>query len=131
MSDEPNQKEPRNQRGQNPNSQKNLRLFSSTQQPAKTGRPKGTPDRATVLLALQGKLITVPDPADPKNSKITVSLYEAAALGQFRAAMNGNTNAWKEIQDSLHGKMIERRDIRSIDVTHLSDEELQRIIEED
>lgn len=47
--------------------------------------------------------MTMPD----KSSK-ELTLYEAAALGQVQSAMKGNTNAWKEIQDSIHGKMTDK-----------------------
>jgi hypothetical protein len=36
---------------------------------------------------------------------------ESAALGQVLSARKGNTNAWKEIQDTLHGKMAEKQEV--------------------
>lgn len=56
----------------------------------------------------------------PGGDQQEVTVYEAVALGQIKAAINGNTNAWKEIQDTLHGKMpnavqpIEVRDARDV-----------------
>lgn len=75
-------------------------VFSKDNQPANRGRKKGVPNRATVykkILATKMP-VTLPD----KSTK-ELTLYEAIALGQAKAAMNGNTNAWKEIQDSLFG----------------------------
>jgi hypothetical protein len=49
--------------------------------------------------------VTRPDPRDPLNKDKKMSLYHAAALGQFKSAERGNSLAWKEIQDTLHGPM--------------------------
>ncbi len=84
--------------------------FTSEHQPAKNGRKKGVPNRATVyarLLKMKTK-IKAPDGTDQ-----TVTLYEAIALGQAKSAMKGNTNAWKEIQDSIHGKQTNKTEIIS------------------
>lgn len=44
-----------------------------------------------------------------------MTLMEAAALGQLLSARNGNTNAWKEIQDSLHGKIADKTEVTGKD----------------
>jgi hypothetical protein len=80
-------------------------VFSSENQPAKRGRTKGSPNRATVykrILAIKTN-IKLPDGTTKE-----LPLYEAIALGQAQSAMKGNTNAWKEIQDSIHGKMADK-----------------------
>ena len=46
------------------------------------------------------------DDADEAEKDLT--LIEAAALGQVLSARKGNTNAWKEIQDTLHGKLADK-----------------------
>ena len=87
-------------------------VFSKDNQPENRGRKKGVPNRATVyakLLKMKTK-IKAPDGTDQ-----TVTLYEAIALGQAKAAMKGNTQAWKEIQDSLHGKQTEKQEITGAD----------------
>jgi hypothetical protein len=33
----------------------------------------------------------------------------------MKAAMEGNTNAWKEIQDSIHGKVADKSEITGAD----------------
>lgn len=83
----------------------NLKHFTPENQPANRGRKKGVPNRATVykkILATKMP-VTLPD----KSTK-ELTLYEAIALGQAKAAMNGNTQAWKEIQDSIYGKQTEK-----------------------
>jgi hypothetical protein len=80
-------------------------VFSTENQPAKNGRKKGVPNRATVyknILKLKTKIKT------PDGGTKEVTLYEAMALGQAKSAMKGNTNAWREIQDSLHGKQPDK-----------------------
>src|SRR3954467_15795944 len=82
--------------------------FTSENQPANRKSRKGIPNRATVYKRiLQTKTkIKMPD-GDTKE----LTLYEAIALGQAQSAMKGNTNAWKEIQDSLHGKMADKTEL--------------------
>ena len=90
----------------------NLKPFSSENQPPghKKSR-KGIPNRATVfkrLLKLKAKDVLPPDDVADIESDLT--LIEAAALGQVLSARKGNTNAWKEIQDTLHGKMADKQE---------------------
>jgi hypothetical protein len=83
--------------------------FTSENQPANRGRKKGVPNRATVykrLLKLK-KEVEDPETGEP----IKIPLYEAAALGQILAAAGGNTQAWKEIQDSLHGPIAQKHEV--------------------
>lgn len=84
------------------------------------GKPPGTKDRATVLRPLLDLVIEVADP-EKKGATKKVTLYEAAALGQIQSAMKGNTNAWKEIQDSLHGKMADKTELSNPDGSGLLD----------
>jgi hypothetical protein len=103
--------------------------FTSENQPPKERKSrKGIPNRSTVfkrLLAIKTKL---PHPADA-SKELNVTLYEAAALGQILAAQHGNHNAWKEIQDTLHGKLTEKTesDIRLRTEKDLTDDELAAI----
>lgn len=90
------------------------------------GRPVGARDRATVFRELLEIKTKVADPKNPKGQPIEVDLYHAAALGQIMSAMKGNTNAWKEIQDSLHGKQADRL-LHGLDFSNLTDEELKVI----
>ncbi len=51
----------------------------------------------------------------PDGSNKEITMYEAAALGQLQSALKGNTNAWKEIQDSIHGKITEKSELTGKD----------------
>lgn len=82
--------------------------FTSENQPPKEKKSrKGIPNRATVFKKFLSLKIGIPDPTGD-DKEIKVSLYEAAALGQLSAAADGNTAAWKEIQDTLHGKQADK-----------------------
>lgn len=95
----------------------NLKPFTSENQPKARRSRKGVPNRATVFKKLLAMKVEVTDPATREKMKVT--LYEAAALGQIRSAMKGNTNAWKEIQDSLHGKQKEQTELSGdVALTH-------------
>lgn len=92
-------------RGSNPNSKANLKPFVKGQ----SGNPKGSiagyKQRGSIyekILGIKTK-VTLPDKTVEE-----LCLYEAVALGQVQSAMKGNTNAWKEIQDSIHGKMPDK-----------------------
>lgn len=88
--------------------------FTSENQPANRKSRKGIPNRATVfkrLLKLKVKDVI----ADMEPAEADLTLLEAAALGQVLSARKGNTNAWKEIQDTLHGKMVDRAEITGAD----------------
>lgn len=92
----------------------NLKPFSSENQPAKRGSRKGIPNRATVykrLLKMTAGQV-LPDATEIEKD---MTLMEAAALGQLLSARNGNTNAWKEIQDSLHGKIADKTEVTGKD----------------
>lgn len=82
--------------------------FTSENQPkVRGGRQKGTPNRATVfkkLLALKAEKVLTDATAAEKG----LTLLEAAALGQLCSARSGNTSAWKEIQDTIHGKIPDK-----------------------
>jgi len=82
--------------------------FTSENQPATRGRKKGVPNRATVYKKiLKTKIpVTMPD-----GSIQDLTAYEAAALGQVKSAIKGNTQAWKEIQDTLHGKITDTTEL--------------------
>lgn len=113
-------------RGQNPNSRKNLIPPEPGEVRNPAGRPVGSRDRATIVRQYMDEQIVIFDPRDPTGrTPLTVSMYEAAMLGQFRAAMNGKVEAWREIQDTLFGK---QRIPIDINVEEMSDEELDEFI---
>jgi hypothetical protein len=90
-------------------------VFTSQHQPANRGRKKGVPNRATVFKRLLKLKTKVADPSNPKGASLEVDLYTAAALGQILSAMKGNTRAWAEIQDTLHGKIPQPHEVTGRD----------------
>lgn len=79
---------------------------SENQPPAERKSRKGIPNRATVFKKLLKLKTKITDPSDPEK-EIVVNVYEAAAMGQIIAAMRGKAPAFKEIQDTLHGKIAD------------------------
>lgn len=87
-------------------------VFTSENQPAPEKKSrKGIPNRATVFKRWLDTKIQIADPTDPKAKKLKVTLLEAAALGQIKSATEGNTSAFKEIMDTLHGKIVEKSEV--------------------
>jgi len=105
----------------------NLRPFTSENQPKNRPSRKGIPNRATVFKELLEMKVDVADPETGTKKKVT--LYEAAALGQIKSAMTGNTPAWKEIQDTLHGKQNNVNfNLTADELKNLTDAELDDLI---
>ena len=106
----------------------NLTPFSAAHRPKNPGRKRGVPNRATIFKRLLAIKIQIPDPAD-QAKEISVTLHEATAMGMVEAAMSGNPAAYRVIEEALFGKLVEKTELLAkIDVTKLSDEELQDII---
>lgn len=97
--------------------------FTSENQPKNRKSRKGIPNRATVFKKWLTAKIQIDDPkaTDKDAPKITVTMMEAAALGQIEAAMRGKTDAWKEIQDSLHGKQVDKTELSNPDGTGIAE----------
>ena len=83
--------------------------FTSENQPANRGRPKGSLNRATIIKKWAKVKTQRKDPST--GDVIEVSLLDNAVIGQLLAAAEGNTAAFKELQDSLHGKITEKQEI--------------------
>jgi hypothetical protein len=76
------------------------------------GRPLGSRNRATVLrelseVVLNGKSL------DDKEGAFTAEQIAAAAV--WRKAMEGDLNAFKEIQDTMYGKVTEKTELTGKD----------------
>lgn len=97
-------------RGQHPNSRRNLKPVEAGEVRNPEGRGS-VPDRATVFRKWMETMTQFENPAGADQEKLHVSLYDAAALGQLMSAMKGNTQAWREIQDSLHGKQSDKMEV--------------------
>lgn len=102
----------------------NLKPFKKGESGNPEGRPQGTRNRATVINEMLEKKTKVADPSDPSN-RLDVSLYEAMVLGQIKSAMEGNTRAFQEIQDTLFGKLTDKHQL-DVDVNLPSPEDLRK-----
>jgi len=107
-------------RGQHPNSRRNLQPVQPGEVRNPQGRIPGTLERSTIFgrwLEVRMRLSNLDTQGNPRfvgePGMIECTLHERAALGQLEAAIKGNTQAWKEIQDSLHGKQAEKTDLTS------------------
>jgi len=106
-------------RGQHPNSRKNLILgaWQEGESGNPDGKKKGTKDRAKVLNSFLHLKVKVPNPLDANGDKtfvdlpeiIEMTVYEQTAMALIGRALSGDVRAFKEIQDTLHGKHINRR----------------------
>lgn len=72
------------------------------------GRGKGNLNRSTILKKWLEVQTKVKRPDDGKEEM--VSLSDAIALGIIRQAMKGDVNAYREIMDTLHGKITDKID---------------------
>jgi len=75
----------------------------------KKGRDKGSKNRATELRKISETTISFENPITKKKEKITVE--KAAGLAAYNKALQGDINAYKEIQDTLWGKIKEQLDL--------------------
>jgi len=82
----------------NEKSKKNLRMFSSKNQPRKNGRHKGS-------LSLINSIKKVLESVDPKSKKTILELLANAAAQE---AIRGNSAYFKEIIERLDGKVVNK-----------------------
>ena len=83
--------------------------FSSDNQPAGRGRPKGSKNRSTVLKAWLETKIEITNPFT--NETETVTVEDDIVLALIAKARNGDVTAYKEIMDSAYGKIKEKQDV--------------------
>jgi hypothetical protein len=70
------------------------------------GKPKGTLNRSTLLkkwLAVNIQTASLED----KTKKITTSCFDAIEMTIIKKALAGDVQAYKEIKDTLYGKIAE------------------------
>ncbi len=82
----------------NEKSRKNLKMFSSKNQPKKRGRPKGS-------LSLTNEIKKVLEGYDEASQKTILELLAIAATKQ---AIKGNSSYFKEIIERLDGKVADK-----------------------
>jgi len=79
----------------------NLKKFSSTYQPKKNGRPKGSLNRATIA---KRWLTTLENVKNPMNGEMQFLTQEdLMTLSLLRKARNGDVQAYKALMDSAYG----------------------------
>jgi len=79
------------------------------------GRGKGTLNRSTLLKKWLSVQMDVTRPDTGKKEKM--ELFDAVTLALIQKALKGDVNAYKEIMDSLHGKMTDKIDHSNKDGT--------------
>lgn len=82
----------------NKKSLKNLKKFTSKNQPKKKGRPEGS-------LSLTNAFKKVLDTEDPTSKKLVTELFATACI---KHAMKGNAAYFKEIIERLEGKVTDK-----------------------
>jgi hypothetical protein len=85
----------------NEKSRKNLKPFSSNNQPKKNGRPKGS-------LSLTNEIKKVLEGFDESSKKTILELLAIAAAKQ---AMKGNSAYFKEIIERVDGKITDKTEL--------------------
>jgi hypothetical protein len=98
-------------RNQNPNSLKNLKMFSKDYQPKENGRPKGSLTSGKIL----EKFLKVErETTNPVSGTIeSLSIAEEMALKQIQSALKGDLPAYREIIDRIEGKSISRTELKA------------------
>lgn len=83
--------------------------FTSENQPENPGRILGVPNRATVLKRLLALTHRFEDPITGQQVNGTVE--DAMAWGIIAKAIQGDTPAFKEVFDSVYGKITDKQEI--------------------
>lgn len=89
----------------NEKSKKNLKMFSSKNQPKKNGRPKGS-------LSLTNEIKKILAGVDEASQKTILELLAIAAAKQ---AMKGNSAYFREIIERLDGKVTDKIELTGKD----------------
>tara|TARA_R110002012_G_scaffold314634_1_gene527565 strand:- start:1660 stop:1998 length:339 start_codon:yes stop_codon:yes gene_type:complete len=87
----------------------NLKMFSSTYQPKKNGRPKGSLNRATIAKRWLNTLENVKNPMNGEMQFLTQE--DIMTLSLVRKARNGDVQAYKALMDSAYGSPKDTIDV--------------------
>jgi len=77
------------------------------------GRGRGVKNRSTILKKWLKTKITIKHPETKADIKVT--LADAIALGILKEAVKGNVAAFKEINDTLYGKIPDKNELTGKD----------------
>ncbi|CAN5660480.1 hypothetical protein BH10BAC3_BH10BAC3_16100 [soil metagenome] len=113
----------------NPN-QKNLKPFSSGQSGNLKGRPKGTPNKKTIIQKWLDTKESVKSPFTKKEEKLTQ--FDIMVLGLIAKARKGDVAAFNALLDRLEGRPAQSlRHSGDTDGTPIHTETVHRVIFED
>tara|TARA_R110002020_G_scaffold406742_1_gene616888 strand:+ start:858 stop:1196 length:339 start_codon:yes stop_codon:yes gene_type:complete len=87
----------------------NLKMFSSSYQPKKNGRPKGSLNRATIAKRWLNTLENVKNPMSGEMQFLTQE--DMMTLSLVRKARKGDVQAYKALMDSAYGAPKDTIDI--------------------
>lgn len=96
---------------------KNLKPFGPDNPPPGTGRPKGSPNRKTLLRKW----------LDVTSDNGTVE--DDVAIALIKQAQKGDVAAIKEIFDSVHGKVVDKSETTFKEVSSSADDVAKRYVE--
>ncbi len=77
------------------------------------GRGRGVKNRSTILKKWLKTKVTIKHPETKADIKVT--LDDAIALGILKEAVKGNVAAFKEINDTLYGKIPDKNELTGKD----------------
>lgn len=83
--------------------------FTTENQPANRGRKKGSVNRSTILNKWLSAKVTTRNPITKKDERVTVE--DEVILALIREARKGNVRAIMEIQDTIHGKIVDMQQV--------------------
>jgi hypothetical protein len=87
----------------------NLKPFSKENQPANRGRPKGSPNRSTLLKKWLSAKMEITNPITRLKEKGKVE--DEVILALVNKARKGDVPAIREILDTMYGKTVEKHEI--------------------
>jgi len=86
----------------------NLKSYEPGQSGNPAGRPKGSRGRATIVKEWLEVMESVKNPIT--GLKETLQQQDIMTLALIKKARAGDVNAYKELMDSAHGKIVEKID---------------------
>lgn len=109
-------------RGSHPNSRANLKPAQPGEVRNPSGKPEGTKDRATVIRKWVETPAEVTNPVTKAKERGTVE--DLIVIAQVSQAVKGNTAAFKELMDSIYGRLTEKLQVNNYDFSKLTNEEI-------
>lgn len=89
----------------------NLKSYKKGESGNPKGKVKGTLNRATVLKRFLSLAANYENPADESGNEVTGTLEEKLWAAQITRALTGDTVAFREIMDSMYGKIPQKSEI--------------------